>query len=83
MKTPTLTRKGGRLKQDTTYYEAHYEELLEQYPEQWVAIYQQKVVGTASDGRELLLSLKEKGFPLRHVLVKHLTREEEVWILAA
>ena len=62
---------------NTAYYETHYEELLEQYPEKWVAIYNQKVVGTDSDGRQLLISLKKEGFPLRKVLVKHLTHEGE------
>lgn len=65
------------------YYEAHYDELLEQYPERWVAIYNQEVVGTASDARKLLTRLKQERLPLRKVLVKHLTREEEVFILAA
>ena len=65
------------------YYEAHYDELLEQYPERWVAIYNQEVVGTASDARKLLTRLKQERLPLRKVLVKHLTREEEIFILAA
>ena len=50
---------------NTAYYETHYEELLEQYPGKWVAIYNQKVVGTDSDGRQLLISLKKEGFPLK------------------
>ena len=76
-------RKGDRVNPNAEYYEAHYDELLEQYPERWVAIYNQEVVGTASDARKLLTRLKQERLPLRKVLVKHLTREEEVFILAA
>ena len=68
---------------NTAYYEANYEELLEQYPEKWVAIYNQQVVGAASDARELLIRLKQEDFPLRKVMVKHLTRKMEVFILTA
>jgi hypothetical protein len=37
-----------RFKKDTAYYEAHHEKLLKKYPEQWVAIFDQQVVGVAS-----------------------------------
>ena len=77
------TPDGGRMNPNTAYYETHYEELLDRHPEQWVAIYKQEVVGTASDARELLITLKQDGVPLNRVLVKHLTREEQVFILLA
>lgn len=75
------TLKGGRLQQEAEYYEAHYEELMEKYPEQWVAILDQRVVGASSDPRQLLQNLKAQGTSLRRVLVKHVTREQETWIL--
>ena len=81
MKTKPL--KGDHLQQEAQYYEAHYEELLEKHPEQWVAILDQKVVGSSSDPRELMQNLKNQGVSLRRVLVKHVTSEQETWILAA
>ena len=77
---PSTTSKDSHVGQDAVYYEAHQAELLEQYPEQWIAILNQKVVGLAPDPRELLLDLKSRDIPLRRVLVKHLTTKEEVWI---
>ena len=71
------------MQQEAEYYEAHYEELVEQHPEQWVAILDQKVIGISSDPRELLQSLKDQGMSLKRVLVKHVTREQEPWILPA
>ena len=76
------TLKGGRLQQETEYYEAHYEELLEKHPEQWVAILDQKVVGISSDARELMQNLKDQGVSLRRVLVQHITRDREILIPA-
>lgn len=71
-----------RFKQDTAYYEAHHAELLERYPEQWVAISRQQVVGVAPDYEQLLDELQARGFAVGHVLVEHLTRHDELLILA-
>jgi len=70
-------------RKDTDYYEAHHEELLKKYPEQWVAIFDQQVVGTSQDYEELLTELEEKGVPIERTLFKHLTQKEELWILSS
>lgn len=38
-----------RFHRDVDYYQAHREELLKQYPEQWVAIFNEQVVGADPD----------------------------------
>ena len=43
------------------WYEAHHDEILEQYLGQWVAIMDQQVVGSADDGFELIAKLKADG----------------------
>lgn len=70
-----------RLKRDTAYFEAHYKDLLEQYPKQWVAILDQRVVGASSDYERLLDDLEVKGVPMERAVFKHLTNKEEVWLL--
>lgn len=70
-----------RFRKDTAYYEAHREELLQQYPEQWAAIFDERVVGVASDVEHLLEKLKAKGIPPGKGLVEHLTRNDELLIL--
>ena len=72
-----------RFKKDTAYYEAHHEELLKKYPEQWVAIFDQQVVGVCLDYEQLLTQLEEKGVPIERTLFKHLTQKVEFWILTA
>jgi hypothetical protein len=88
---PTIKPDGGRMnqvqaelerfKKDTAYYEAHYEELLEKFPERWVAIFDQQVVGVSPGYEPLLTELQEKGIPIERTLFKHLTEKEENWIL--
>ena len=70
-----------RFKKDTAYYEAHHEELLKKYPEQWVAIFKQQVVGASPDFEQLLDELEAKGYSVGQVLVQHLTQHDELLIL--
>ena len=70
-----------QFQRDIEYSETHREELLNQYPEQWVAVLKRKVVGHASDVYELLDELRERGIPTERVVLRHLTRQEELFIL--
>jgi hypothetical protein len=57
------------------YFEAHREELLEQYPEHWVVIYQRQLVGAASNLDRLtalLDHLQDTGISVSEVLVEYL-----------
>lgn len=69
-------------KKDTRYYEAHRDELLRTYPEQWVAIYQECMIGVSPDFADLLEDLKARGFPVGRVLVEHLTEKGDILVLA-
>jgi len=70
-----------RFKRDTQYYEVHREELLTQYPEQWVAVFNQQVVGAAPDFDQLLSLLEHSSIPAERTLIEHVTRKEELLIL--
>jgi len=70
-----------RFRQDTDYLLSHWEELLQQYPEQWVAIFNREVVGTAADFGQLLTDLQNKGVPIGRARIEHLTRREDVLVL--
>ena len=72
-----------RFKRDTQYYEAHREALLTQYPEQWVAVFNQQVVGAAPDFEQLLAMLEQSGIPVERTLIEHVTHTEELFILSS
>ena len=71
----------ARFQQDVDYYESCYEELLQQYPEQWIAIYKQRVVGNDTDLDRLLKRLNQAGVPIEKALIEHVTAQDEVFIL--
>ncbi len=71
----------ARFKRDAAYYEAHYQDLLARYPGQWIAIYNQAVVGTAEKFDDLLIALRQRGVPPEHALVERLSCDDDVLIL--
>lgn len=70
-----------RFRRDVMYYEAHREELLKQYPEQWVAFFNEQVVGADLDYERLLDEVEGKGISVGGVFIERLTAKDEVLIL--
>ncbi len=64
------------LNKDSAFFQAKYEELLRQHPEQWVCIFNQEVAGVSAVMDELLHELEKKGVPLDQALFEYLTDEE-------
>ena len=72
-----------RFHDDGQWFSDHYDALVKQYPDHWVAIYNRKVVGASRDSDALFATLKKKGVPINHAFFKYLTSEEELWTYAA
>ncbi len=66
---------------DVEYGQAHYDELLEKYPEQWVAIYGEAVVGAGPDRRQLGDALRKQGIPPEHTYFEFFTHDDTVMII--
>ncbi len=79
----SISQRLQRFQRDIDYYEAHREELLDRYPEQWVAVFNEQVVSTAPTVEQVLRGLSAKGVPPGQGLVEHLTRHDELLILAS
>ncbi len=73
----------ARYRADVLYLEKHRQELLAQYPEHWVAIYHQQLVGAAKDPRCLLNQLKRKGIPPSQVHRERLSTKDDLLIVLA
>lgn len=71
----------ARFKRDTAYFEAHREQLLSEYPDQWVAIFNEQVVAADPDFDCVLDAVQQKGVPVGQVLVQHVTAKDETFIL--
>ncbi len=61
---------------DVEWFNKNHRELMKQYPEQWVAVLGQKVVGAALDVYDLIARLKEKGIAQDVILWEQMTEAE-------
>ncbi len=68
---------------DALYLAGHREELLRQYPDRWVAIYDLRVVADAKHLSRLIKQLDRRGFPRGDVVVEYLATDEPLLIVAA
>jgi hypothetical protein len=70
-----------RFSRDMRYFSDHWEELLTQYPEQWIAIFNEEVAGSAPDFDQLLAELQMRGIPPEQAFVEYVTEKEELLIV--
>jgi len=70
-----------RFRLDADYFDQHRQELLQQHPDRWVAIYNQQLVGAAKDIKRLIRQLERKGIPPAQVYREYLTEKEDLLIL--
>ena len=78
---PDVQKELARFTADAIWVDDHREELLKQYPDQWIAVYNQQVVGSAAEIEELVEQLERDGFPPNHIFTEYLTDEEDILIL--
>ncbi len=71
----------ARFTADMAYVDQHRQELLRQYPDRWVAVYNEHVVGAAKDLKKLIKHLERKGITPGHVYREYLTDKEDLLIL--
>jgi hypothetical protein len=63
------------------YYIAHYEEPLQAYPESWVAIYGERVVGADPDHGHLVQDLRRRGIPPNYSFIEFVSAEPIEFVL--
>ena len=66
---------------DVEYFQRRERELIEQYPESWIAILDQEVVGVAPTFEELLAGLRARGMPTERVLIQDFTTSDDILLL--
>ena len=61
-----------QFQKDGKWLRDHYDEVKAQYPDQWVGVFNEKVVGASPDGTAILKELKAKGYDLGNVYFQHI-----------
>ena len=68
----------AQFQKEIDFYEAHYKEFLKKYPDQWVGILDEKLMGVAETRAELRAKFKAEGTPMNFMFVKRLTTKREI-----
>ena len=76
-----LTSDLDQFAQDAAFLESIRPELLNKYPDCWVAVYKKRVVASGPVLRDVVKQLSERGFPRTRVVVDYLTTEHRALIL--
>jgi len=71
----------ARHERDVEFFEYHHKELLEKYPDKWVAVYDVEVIDTDKDFFALLDHLKEKGIPTNKTVIHFMDTDPKPLIL--
>ena len=81
-KTSPETRAGlERFRTDVEYIVGNKPRLLEQYAEQWIAVYEGNVVAARKDLNKLARLVEGQGISPEAVIIDFLTAHEQVLIL--
>ncbi len=76
--TEEQKRRDQEHQKDVEWFNKNHRELMKRYPEQWVAVLGQKVVGAALDVYDLIARLKEKGIAQDVILWEQMTEAETI-----
>jgi hypothetical protein len=72
-----------RLDSDLRYALDHQEEWRKSYPNHWIAVYEQRLVATASSAEELRTLLQEQNLDIREVYLNFLHEKKPILMLSA
>ncbi len=68
-------------RRDRQYFGAHREELLEKYPDQWVAVFREEVIFGGPDRRAVSQMVVESGIHINHAVIRFIDTDPPTLIL--
>ena len=94
-KTPVITGEPGNWAIDeealaklfdeadrnSKYIETHFDELLQQYPDRWIGVFQEKVVAHSVSSRGLVKKLKAMDCLKKGAATRYMDTDPQVWII--
>ncbi len=62
------------------YFDANRDRLVQDYADQWVAIFNERVVGADRDLDALVEKLDSQGLPLEATFIERAATAQEIWL---
>jgi hypothetical protein len=81
-RTPVPAKQSvSRLQRDLAYLSRHRDSFAKDYMDEYVAVFNQKLVAHSGDLKKLIAQLRAKAIPVQEVVVDFLTDETRALIL--
>ena len=61
--------------------EAHFEELLQQFPDRWIGVFQEEVVASSTSSKGLVKKLSAMGCLKKGTATRYMDTNPPVWII--
>ncbi|MCK4362335.1 MAG: hypothetical protein KAW13_03535 [Dehalococcoidia bacterium] len=71
-------KQAKQYRSDSEYLEQNQEELLQEYTDQWIAVYNGSVQAAANDAETLIKMIESKNLSTSEVLISFLSSKETV-----
>lgn len=67
-------RKRDQFRRDLAFIDENRDELLEEYDEEWVAVYESEVVAYGKDYNNIITQLEKKNMPVDRIPIRYLSK---------
>jgi len=79
---PEIKERLIKFREDSQFVDQHHDELVQKYPDQWPAVYNNQVDAVNDDFEALLEELRTKGISPGETVIELMSTEKVTWILA-
>ena len=76
-----VDREIQEFRQTAQVLSSQHPRMIEEYPKQWIALYQEEVVARASTFKVLMAQIDERNLPRQNVVVRFIDRNQRTMIL--
>ena len=78
---PEREAKLQQFHEDVIWFETHRKELVAQYPNHWIGVYQKEVVGADEDLEALMKRVKASGVSIRSTYFDFAATKPKIWVI--
>jgi len=79
--TTNLAEAFQRAQEESAFWDEHYHEFAQKYPNQFVAIHNNQVVATAPTLGDIVKHLRALGYPIHSTSIRYIPTADQQFIL--
>lgn len=76
-----ILRMMDEAERNSKFIQAHYQELLQQYPDSWIAVYQEEVVASSKSNKALVKKMDALGCLRKGSVTRYMDTDPPMWMI--